>query len=236
MRVGIAGLCAVLLLAAPAAMAWSAQTQALIIADAYQLVSPGLQAVLILYQEQLHAGVNAVNISGDEPGAIIRQTVRDAQSVREHIATPGGYSVAVQTMGRIAAAVSTVNHPIASVPGFRNRSFLLGDFDGYIDANIRHFQISLPASLADVPELSDLERFLRGALDKGANLSSLLESAYFEGGVQRRAASFAPTSVPFGVASLSYSAAVKDTAMVWLIIWQASGGSVEKAKLLAVTR
>ena len=69
-----------------------------------------------------------------------------------------------------------------------------------------------------------LEEFGRAAALRSAQLLPPVQSAYNPDGRPRSAADFDEKSLPFGVASLSFSQAVNDIARVWSVIWRRAGG------------
>jgi hypothetical protein len=210
--------------------AWTVSTEISVIQDSYCLVSPDLQRVLFQYKTALTSPSSDENRTPADEAVLRQQIVKDARKAVQLLGKPGQLGDTVQLFGRISRTIARLDHPVLSDPKFRSRLAVLADFDPYIEQHLTQFNIGLPET-CPVPTLDGLNDLLEQSLIRTRKLSATLEEAYFSGGVMQHSSSFTPLSIPFGVASISYSSAVKDSALVWLIIWKEAGGRIEGARL-----
>lgn len=226
----------VLGLGLPAAgRAWHPDTCRKIVGDALKLACPDLKLMMRRYRSEFLEGFQQGGIPTADADSRVRQIRRDARQVVNGIRRGRGFAGAIRTMGRIARQVAELNHPILCNGQFRSRAVVLPDYDGYIERSIPLFRIVLRNDQDRLVDFDDLDGFLERAARRARHLSSLLEAAYFEGGVLHSSDSFDPHSVPFGIASIAYSSAVNDTVNIWLFLWRAAGGSNRGAPLIELT-
>jgi hypothetical protein len=219
----------------PSVCAWSPQAEAMIFRDALKLSAPDIRTMARKYQADFREGLRDPSVNGADPESLVRAICREARRAVSSIRRLRGFGPAFRSLGLVARQIARLDHPVLANPALPRRWTILPDYNGYIARNIPRFRIVLRNEQESLTSFKDLERFLRSARRRTGRLAELLREAYFVEGVLQSSDSFDPRSVPFGVASISYSSAVNDIANVWLFIWRESGGSVRGAHLIERT-
>ncbi|HEV8335335.1 MAG TPA: hypothetical protein VGR67_02850 [Candidatus Polarisedimenticolia bacterium] len=228
---------ALLLLLTPLhALAWTDSARRRMVDDAMKMTPPALNAILERYRSDLIHGM--LDPSRDEMGEEHRQrssgeygkaasllAARAGQAVTI-IGQPGRLSLAVYAMGSAAHYVADVDFPLNAGGGGGRDPIFYASYDRYVEKMLGRFPIVLDRK--PLPELVDyrLEDFGKAAALRASHFIEPIRNAYTPDGRPRSASAFDDRSLPFGVASLSFSQSVNDIARVWTSIWQQAGGDV----------
>ena len=206
---------------------------------------PALASVLERYRSDLIHGMtdplrgeageeHRQHSSGDYGGAAGRIALHSEQAVTI-IGQPGRLRLAVYALGTAAHFVADVDFPLNCPPGPVGDPVFYGSYAMYAEKMMPYFLVVLDQKPS--PELAKnrLEEFGRAAALRSSRYVAPLHAAYAPDGKPRSAADFDVKSIPFGVASLSYSQSVNDIARLWAHLWRRAGGDLEGQPFLPGT-
>lgn len=236
-RAGVAALAALIALAlpAPAARAWTPATQEAIAREAARLAPPDLWRQLDRHRRQLEAGAVAPFEDGDparhlknEDGSgeldriIAAEVARTVTAIRQH----RPFREVVLRLGVVSHYVADANNPLNASAADPREPVYFADYLHYAETALPRFPLifyglepALDGGEGDVSVLT------RQTLARSRRLYPLIGKEYRRVGFTSGVEAFDDRSTAFGVASLAFSHAVNDVALVMRHIWLTAGGA-----------
>ena len=128
-------------------------------------------------------------------------------------------------LGAAAHWVADLSNPFRGVPAGAAEDVYGPRFAIYIEEKLPRLRVVFEGYSDPLLEAGDVEAFGRHLADQSRSYLDDLLGAYrrFDNGER---AAFDERSVPFGVAALTYSRTVTDTARIWLAAWRAAHGDL----------
>jgi hypothetical protein len=216
--------------------AWTDATRRRMVDDAIRITPPALATVLERYRADLMHGMtdplrgeageeHREHPAGNYGSAADRIALHSKQAVTI-IGQPHRLRLAVYALGTAAHYVADVDFPLNCSPGPVGDPIFYANYEKYAEKMMPHFPVVLDRKPS--PELSKnhLEAFGKAAALRSSQFVAPIQSAYTLDGKPRSAAHFDEKSIPFGVASLSYSQSVNDIARLWTHLWRSAGGDL----------
>jgi len=232
---------AALLPAAPAC-AWTPRTQQTIAWEASRLAPPDLARQLSKHRQAYLAGVvqpfddsDPERHRQDEDGnGKLGHALEDAIGQAEAaIRAHRPFAEIVARMGVAAHFMADANNPLATSAGDPEAGRYFVDFLRYAETAEPRFPLVFYGLHPGLERAPDVEGLLADTLARGRTLYPLIGLEYrkidFASGMGR----FDDRSTAFGVASVAFSHAVTDVALVLRYIWLRAGGGDERAGLPA---
>jgi hypothetical protein len=229
------------ILAAPA-RAWTPRTQQTIAWEAARLAPPDLARQLTKRRAAYLAGVlepfadsdpgrhrKDPDGSGSLDGALEDAVAQAVAAIRAH----RPFDEVVFRMGMAAHFMADANNPLATsaADGDAGRYFL--DFLRFAETAEPRFPLVFYGSRPGLERAPGVAELLADTLRRGRSLYPMIGLEYrridFASGIGR----FDDRSTAFGVASVAFSHAVTDVALVLRYIWLRAGGGDERAGLPA---
>ncbi len=227
----------VVLLALPAApaSAWSPRTRAQMIDEAVSLMPASLRLAVEHRREPLLRGMLEPMTSEDGPahrppwqgGTVDAEIAARAKALAAAVESAAPFDEVARSFGALAHFVADAGFPpgAAGAPGAARYA----DFSAFCES--RRPRIPLVFYGWNDADLArgDFAGFGRRVLERARAEFPTLERAYEAAGTPPDPAAFDDRSVPFAVASLSYSNTVTDIARAWLAAWRVAHGDTERA-------
>ncbi len=230
--VRIRPLALVLLVSLPAApaSAWTPRTRAQMVEEAVSLMPASLRLAIEQQREPLLRGMLEPLTLEDAPshrppwqgGTLDAEIASRAKALIKTVESAAPFDEVARSFGALAHFVADVGFP----PGAAGDAGTVryADFASFCES--RRPRIPLVFYGYDDADLArgDFLAFARRVLDRARREFPNLERAYATAGTPPDPAAFDDRSVPFAVASLSYSNTVTDIARAWLAAWRAAHG------------
>jgi hypothetical protein len=239
-----AAICAAVLLGLPAgaARAWTPRTQQTIAWEAARLAPPDLARQLTKHRARYLAGTLAP-FDDSDPGrhrkdpdgtgsldrALDEAVVAAAAAIRSH----RSFDEIVFRMGVAAHYMADANNPLATSNEDAEAGRYFVDFLRYAESAEPRFPLIFYGTKPGLERAPGVSALLADALRRGRELYPMIGLEYrkidFASGLDE----FDDRSSAFGVASIAFSHAVTDVALVLRYIWLRAGGGDERTGLPA---
>jgi len=222
-------------LASPAS-AWTGPTRQRMVDDAIRMCPPSLATLLGKYRSDLIHGMTdpLSGESGEEHrqhlpgtyGSAAATMARQGEQAVTIIGQPGRLRLAVYALGSAAHFAADVNFPLNCAAGGVGDPLFYQDYARYAESMMARFPVVLDERPSPALDKDRIQDFALAAARRSADFVPHVRAAYSAAGKRLSAAAFDEKSLPFGVASLSYSQAVNDIARLWIHLWLRAGGDV----------
>ena len=225
--------------AAPAA-AWTPATQATIAREAARLAPPDLARQIARHKSDYQAGVAAPfsdtdagrhRKNPDGEGSLDRVIAAEVEAAIADIRDHRPFADVVRRLGTVAHFVADANNPLATSGDDPEEGRYFADFLRYAESAEPRFPLIFYGAWPGLSEPRDLDALLAETLRRGRTFYPTVGREYrridFGSGLAR----FDDRSSAFGVASVAWSHAVTDVALVLRYIWLRAGGADERSGL-----
>jgi hypothetical protein len=226
----------------PPAAAWTPHTQVTIAQEAAHLAPPDLARQIKKHKAAYEAGVLApfddadpdrhrkhADGSGKLDAALLEEVAGAVAAIRSH----QPFNEIVRRMGAVAHYVADANNPLASSEDDPEAGRYFVDYLRYAESALPRFPLVFYGVQPGFDHERDVSPLISAALRRGRELYPLVGMEYrkidFGSGVEE----FDDRSTAFGVASVSFSHAVTDVALVLRYIWVRAGGADDRTGLPA---
>lgn len=230
-----AGLVWVLVLVPSAAIparAWEPATRRAIALDALKLMPPTLRTVLERNREPLLRGMLEPMASEDDPshrpasggGTLEAEIGEAAAGVTAAVDAQAPFSEVAKRFGLLAHRVSDAAFP----PNASGRSGAghYGHFRSFAESRRPKFPLVFYGHDDAALERADFDAFAARVVSEARREDGNLARAYAAAGNPPAPSAFDDRSIPFAVASLSYSRAVTYVARAWIAAWREANGDL----------
>jgi hypothetical protein len=224
------------------ALAWTPKTHQTIAWEAARLAPPDLARQLVRRRAAFLAGVlqpfddadparHRLDLGGGGSldGALVDAVAQAVAAIRAH----QPFDDIVFRMGIAAHFMADANNPLATSRSDPDAGRYFVDFLRYAETAEPRFPLVFYGLRPALDHAPDLSQLLAATLARGRAFYPLIGLEYrridFASGIGR----FDDHSTAFGVASLAFSHAVTDVALVLRYIWLRAGGADERTSLPA---
>jgi hypothetical protein len=236
----VAGLAAAgLALAEPApAAAWSPATQLAIAREAAHLAPPDLAQLIERHKRDFAAGVTEPFSDGDPgrhvknpdgSGSLDRVIAAEVEAAVEAIRDHHPFAEVVHRLGTVAHFLADANNPLeaSAADPYEDRYF--ADYLHYAESALPRFPLIFYGLEPVLDGPRDVEALVARTLARSRQLYPLVGDEYRRVGFLPGIQAFDDRSTAFGVASLTFSHAVNDVAVVLRYVWLRAGGADPRA-------
>jgi len=232
-----AGVFVVLLLAAATqARAWTDATRVRMLRDALKVTPPSLNAILQHYSKDLERGmllpsrreseeVHYQAADGSSGLAAAAAAAKESEA-RGYLLKKHGLRRFTFEMGVLAHLVADVCFPLNLSEADAREPLYREAYRSYVERSLAKIPFVLDRAPAPLLDRGEIEAHLMETARKAGKNYALIGPAFNDDGTPRSPAAIDERSVPFGVASLAYSAAVNDIARIWMHLWRAAQGDM----------
>jgi hypothetical protein len=218
-------------LGAPAS-AWTAATRVVMIDDAVKLMPPSLRTVLEHRRNDLRRGMlepmtledSAAHRPPWDGGALATSVDAAARDLVSGAETRVSFHDVARRFGVLAHFVADAGFP----PGASGSTGAprYAHFAAFCETRRTRFPLVFYGHDNDALSKNDFKSFTAAILDRARAEDANLARAYADAPSWNDSASFDDRSVPFAIASLSYSRSVTDIVQAWLAAWRQCHGDL----------
>jgi hypothetical protein len=230
-RAACAAVVLALTTAAPVA-AWAPETRLRVADEAVRFMPSSLRLALERHREDLRRGVLEPMVDEDGPahrprpagGTLDDAVAAAAKDLQEAVRKPLPFREVVRRFGVLAHFVSDAGFPpLAAHPADGRRA---AHFATFARGRMEKFPLVFLGHDDSDLGRADFASFARRACAESAREDADLARAYAAAGWPPAPSAFDDRSVPFAVASLSYSRTVNYVVRAWLEAWRLAGGDL----------
>jgi len=217
------------LVAAPA-RAWTPRTRVQMVDEAVRLLPASLRLAIEHRREPLLRGMLEPMTGEDGPshrppwqgGTLDAEIAERAEALVRSVESAAPFDEIAGAFGTLAHFVADAGYPPGAAGADGAARYT--DFGSFCESRRPRFPLVFYGYDDRDLALGDFRGFGRRVLERARKEFPSLERAYSTAGTPPDPAAFDDRSVPFAVASLSYSNTVTDIARAWLAAWQAAHG------------
>lgn len=231
-RTAAAALVVILALPAPAARAWTPETRLRIADEAVRLMPASLRLALESHRDDVLRGVLEPMTGEDGPGhrpaadgGTLDASVADAAAdLEEAVGKPLSFREVARRFGVLAHYVADSGFPPLASGSDDARRF--DHFATFAQSRLAKFPLVFAGHADADLDRGDFRAFARRIAAEAAGEDAGLARSYAAAGWPPDPTAFDDRSVPFAVASLSYSRSVSYVVRAWIEAWRLSGGDL----------
>lgn len=214
---------------------WTPRTYQIIVVKSVRLMPAAFRNVMLQHKEQILAGAirpddlteaeHTYNVD-TQSGYLQQQIVTISGQIPLKISTHVPFREIAEDFGRLSHYMADLNDPLILKDSDRRESTYRTDFARYLEKNIDVFPWIFEGH--EHPLLrkeSQLDYIQHIAFDT-AKKYSLLGEAYYPNGRLVSSDTFDPRSLPFGIASLSFTHSISNTVQIWFYVWRKAHGDI----------
>jgi hypothetical protein len=217
------------------AAAWTPGIRTQMADEAVRLMPASLRLALTRHRELLLRGMLDPATGEDIParrssrqgGDLEAEIAARAAELVRSVESPSGFDGVARSFGALARSVADAGFPprAAGAEGAARYA----DFAAFCESRRPRFPLVFYGYDDGDLARGDFRGFARRVLDRARREFPHLERAYAAAGTPPDPAAFDDRSVPFAVASLSYSQTVTDIARAWLAAWRTAHGDLGRS-------
>jgi hypothetical protein len=229
-------------LASPA-RAWTPATQAVIAREAARLAPPDLAGQLARHKVDYQQGVREPFADTDAlrhmrnpdgQGSLDRVIAAETEATVNAIRSHQPFAEVMRRMGIVAHFVADANNPLATSGDDPEEARYFADFLRYAESAEPRFPLIFYGAWPSLNTPHDLDALIAETLRRGRELYPAVGREYRRIGFVSGLGVFDDRSSAFGVASVAWSHAVTDVALVLRYIWLRAGGGDERTGLSSI--
>jgi hypothetical protein len=225
----------VLILFVSTANAWTSRTYQIITVQSTKLMPASFQRIMKKHKEEILRGSLVPDDRGEDfhrydlltrNGYLVERVLELTRLIPEKIGSHRPFHEIAEDFGRLAHYLSDLNDPLLLMDSDPKEPQYRTDFAIYTENNIPKFPWVFDGHEHDLLKADSLRDYIHQVASQASTKYPRLGEAYFRNGTLVSSDTFDPRSLPFGIASLSYSHSITHTVQVWFHTWRNSNGDI----------
>ena len=224
------------------AQSWTDATRARMIKDALKISPPALREVLQHYEKDLvrgmldpsrHEGEEVHFQHADGKGGLAGLGIDGkVREIRDLLAKRAPFGSVTYEMGVLAHLVADVEFPLNASEADPREPLYRDAYSKYIERMLDRIPFVVDREPPPTLEKNDIQSFVKTIARRAGKNYALIGPAFKDDGTPKSSAALDERSVPFGIASLSYSHATSDIAWLWRHQWASINGDMHGTPFL----
>lgn len=216
--------------------AWTSKTYQLVVVKACSLMPLSFRNIVYHHKEEILTGVLKpddapesthiydVNSKSGYLQARIEALVNQIpQKIHDHVS----FKEISMDFGRLAHYTCDLNDPLLLSDSDTREPQYAPDFAQYLERNISLFPWIFDGHENALLKNDQWNEYIQKTAEDAVRNYSVIGDSYFPQGVLVSSDTFDPKSLPFGIASLSYSHSITDTVQIWFAVWQKAHADIK---------
>jgi hypothetical protein len=213
--------------------AWTSKTYQLVVVKSNRLMPVSFKNIMLQHQEEilgaclrpdeLPESEHTYNIE-KRSGYLMEQLTKLSAKVPKDIYNHVPFKKVAEDFGRMAHYIADLNDPLILSDKDSREDQYRADFAIYLEKNSDLFPWIFDGHEPSLLNQPTEEEYLHQIAVNAVEKYSLLGDSYFPNGVLVSSDTFDPRSLPFGIASLTYSRSISHTVQFWFYTWKKAHG------------
>ena len=213
------------------ASAWVPETRVRMIDEAVRFMPPSLRLALETHRKELLAGMLGPMKTEDAPdhrapsqdGTLDAAVSTEAAKLAAMLEKQTPFSEIAEQFGRLAHYVLDTGFPPGVSADGESRYRHFGEF---CESRRKRFPLVFYGHDDERLAAGDYRGYALETIERAVQNDAQLAEVYARDADHAHASNFDDRSVPFAIASLSYSRSINDVVRVWLSVWESAGGDM----------
>jgi hypothetical protein len=224
-----------LLIFSSTAPAWTSRTYQIVVVQSTKLMPASFQRIMRLHKEEILRGSLKPDDKGEEfhrydfsqrSGYLQDRVIELSRVIPDEVRTHHPFREIAENFGRLSHYISDLNDPLLLVDSDPREPQYRVDFQIYTEKNIPKFPWIFDGHENGFLKEGRIQDFIYEVASRASSKYDRLGEAYFPEGSLVSSDTFDERSLPFGIASLSYSHAITNTVQIWFYTWRQSHGDI----------
>ncbi|HJZ10718.1 MAG TPA: hypothetical protein VJ521_01115 [Acidobacteriota bacterium] len=234
-----------IVLFASSAGAWTAKTYQVIVVKSVRLMPVSFQGIMLRHQEEILTGCLRPDEMGEKghaydvqarSGYIQDQILELSKTIPKMIHDHKPFKHVAIELGKMAHYMSDLNDPLLLADEDARENQYRSDFAVFTEKNMEKFPWIFHGHEDPLLTENQMQAYLHKVAQRAAKQYPLLGESYFPNGTLVSSDTFDLKSLPFGIASLSFSNSISDTVQVWFHTWKKAHGDITNTPLYKKTK
>jgi hypothetical protein len=232
-------------LLASSAGAWTSKTYQIVVVKSVRLMPVSFQSVMLRHQEEILTGCLRPDDRTEQEhtydvrsgsGYIQDRILELSQTIPRMIYDHKPFKQVAVELGKMAHYMSDLNDPLLLENADAREDQYRTDFAIFTEKNMEKFPWIFHGHEDTRLTQDQLQTYIQKVAKRAATQYPLLGDSYFPNGKLVSSDTFDWKSLPFGIASLSYSNSITDTVQVWFYTWKKAHGDTTNTPLYKKTK
>ena len=215
--------------------AWTSQTYQIITVQSTKLMPATFQRIMQRHKEEILRGCLKPDELGEEShfydldgrkGFLEDRILELTREIPEKIRNHRPFREIAVDFGRLSHYLSDLNDPLLLRDTDPKEPQYRVDFAIYAEKNIEKYPWVFDGHEHDLLKADRIRDYIYQVASRASAKYPRLGEAYFPHGMLVSSDTFDPRSLPFGIASLSYSHSITNTVQIWFHAWKKSNGDI----------
>jgi hypothetical protein len=216
---------------------WTAKTYQVIVVQSVKLMPESFRNVMLRHQEEILSGclrpddseeaAHKYDLTG-RAGFLQDRVLELSEQIPEKIYNHVRFRELAVDFGKLSHYMADLNDPLLLEDTDIRESQYREDFPRYQERNLEKFPWIFSGHDDPLLQQDRVTEYIHSVAARTARHYSVLGDSYFPDGVLVSSDTFDPKSLPFGIASLSYSNSITDTIRIWFYSWKKAHGDISR--------
>ncbi|MCI0415264.1 hypothetical protein L0222_21030 [bacterium] len=214
---------------------WTSRTYQVVVVQSTKLMPASFQRIMRQHKEEILRGSLKPDEQeedfhrydlGSRSGFLIDRIQGLTKSIPQKIATHVPFREIAEDLGRLSHYACDLNDPLILLDSDSREPAYRVDFAIYLEKNIEKFPWIFDGHEHYLLAEGNVKEYVHQLALHVSTKYPRLGEAYFPRGTLVSSDTFDPRSLPFGIASLSYSHCITNTVQLWFHAWKEAHGDI----------
>lgn len=214
---------------------WTPKTYEMVVVQAVKVMPLSFRNVMYQHKKEILQG----SLVPDQPGEAEHRYDVNSQSgylgdriaelarlIPKRMNERASFAEIAFYFGSLSHYCADLNDPLLLIDDDSREPAYRADFAGYLEKNIPLFPWIFNGPESELLKKDQLQEYVFQTAQQATRNYAVIGDAYYPEGTLVSSDTFDLRSLPFGVASLSYSRSIENTVQIWFYVWRKAHGDI----------